>query len=58
MKFGAVYDGKAGTVEHRLVARLTPPEAAAAKPAGSVSQIGDLMVMPADRRPGRRSAAD
>jgi VWFA-related protein len=46
MKFAAVYDGKAGSVEHRLVARLTPPEAAASKPAGSVPQIGDLMVMP------------
>ena len=46
MKFAAVYDGRAGSVEHRVVARLTPPEAAKAKPAGSAPQIGDLIIMP------------
>jgi VWFA-related protein len=46
MKFAAVYDGRAGSVEHHVIATLTPPEAARARPAGSAPQIGDLIVMP------------
>jgi VWFA-related protein len=46
MKFAAVYDGKAGSVEHHVIASLTPPEAARARPTGSTPQIGDLIVMP------------
>jgi VWFA-related protein len=46
LRFAAVHDGRVGSVDHRIVARLTPPEAAAAKPAGSAAQIGDLMLMP------------
>jgi VWFA-related protein len=46
LRFAAVHDGRVGSVDHRIVARLTPPEAAAAKPPGSAAQIGDLMLMP------------
>jgi tetratricopeptide (TPR) repeat protein len=46
MKFAAVYNGRAGSVEHRVVARLMPTEAATAKPAGITAQIGDVVVMP------------
>ena len=45
MKFAAVHDGRVGSVEHRVVARLTEPDAAKAKPARSALQIGDLVVM-------------
>jgi len=41
MKFAAVHDGRVGSVEHRVVARLAPPGAA-----GSAPQLGDLVVMP------------
>jgi VWFA-related protein len=45
LRLAAVHDGQLGSVDHRIVAALTPPEAAAAKPPGSAAQIGDLMLM-------------
>jgi len=46
MKFAAVHDGRVGSVEHRVVARLAPPGAAVGKSAGGALQLGDLVVMP------------
>jgi tetratricopeptide (TPR) repeat protein len=45
MKFAAVYDGRVGSVEHHVAARLAPPGSAAGRPAGSALQLGDLVVM-------------
>lgn len=45
MKFAAVHDGRVGSVEHHVAARLAPPDAAAGRSAGSALQLGDLVVM-------------
>jgi VWFA-related protein len=46
MKFAAVHDGRVGSVEHRVTARLTQPDAAARRPTGSGLYLGDLVIMP------------
>ena len=46
MRFAAVHDGKVGSVEHHVAARLTPAGAAAGKPPVSPLLLGDLVVMP------------
>lgn len=46
MKLAAVRGGQVGSVEHRVSATLTQPDAAAGKSAASALQLGDVIVMP------------
>ena len=46
MKLAAVHDGRVGSVEHRVSARLTQLDAATGRPAGGALRLGDVIVMP------------